>query len=517
MPPDQGAVVTSTVAPALRELIEKLPPKAARTLLGEIDGRGGRGPLAAARASLIRHLNGTRRQHARRLFTSLVEPFLVAEDALLALDAPGFLHRADLGALWTVLAEIPAICRLGTAIDREVAGLAADRLVDDVLESGVGRRLRDRLREAALAELDALRAGRAATEALLERVNAARAALLRQMRVDTMPRRIGTADLDGWIDALRHAPTLLDLAGTPIPCTRLADRVRACVAAVPAQDGRWSAGWLPLLAEIHRGRALDAAAAILATLGAGESARLPLHAALAARLGASCRRFAARLRAGDAGSAERELPLLTELLRLHESLDLFSVRETGRMAALHVEEMIASVETDVLPPLAARASAAAEACGPVPDLDATLARLACVTAWAGALESRHLVWPGDRNRWRRRLSERIAAVLKDALLRPGEECGRMAQVLRLARLADALGDPIEERMRPVDRSYVRLLAGRLGDPAPLDPVERRLIGRMTAKAETELSLIRHWKDPDLVRLVELARPRLAAGDVPGSD
>lgn len=502
--------MTSTAAPALRELIEKLPPKAARTLLGEIDGGGGRGPLAAARSSLIRHLNGTRRQHARRLFTSLVEPFLVAEDALLALDAPGFLHRADLGALWTALTEIPAIGRLGAAVDREVAGLAADRLVDDVLDSGVGCRLRDRLRETALAELDARRAGRAATEALLERVNAARVALLRQMRVDTAPRRVGTADLDGWTDALRHAPTLLALAGAPIPSARLADRVRACVAAIPARDGRWSAGWLPLLAEIHRGRALGTAAAILATLGAEEAARLPLHAALAARLGASCRRFAARLRAGDAGSAERELPLLTELLRLHEALDLFSARETGRTAAFHVEEMIASVETGALPPLAARASAAAEADEPVPDLDATLARIACVARWADGLESRHLVWPGNRGHWRRQLSERITTVLKDVLLSPGEDRGRMAQVLRLARLADALGDPIEERMRPVDRSYVFLLTSRLADPAPLDPVERRLIGRMTAKAEAELSLIRHWKDPDLVRLVELAWPRLAA-------
>ncbi|HEV7371300.1 hypothetical protein [Arenibaculum sp.] len=504
--------MTSTAAvPALRQLIEKLPPRAARALLGEIDGgRNARGPLAAARSSLIRHLNGTRRQHARRLFTGLVEPFLVAEDALLDLHAPGFLHRADLGALWTALAEIPAVGRLGAAVDQEVAALAADRLVDEVLRSDVGRRLQAHLRETALRELDARRGDRAATGALLERVNAARAALLRQMRVETAPRRVGTADLDGWIDALRHAPALLDVAGAPVRPALLAERTRSCLAAIPAPEGRWSPGWLPLLAEIYRGRALDAAASALAALGPGEAARLPLHAALAVRLGASCRRFAACLRTGDAAAASRELPLLGGLMRLHETLDLFSARETGRTAALHVEEMIAGVEAAVLPQLAARAAAAAEAHDQVPDLDATLARLDCVGRWAEALRSRQLVWPGDREGWRRRLTERIAGVLKEVLLRRGADGERMAQLRRLARLADALGDPICERMRPVDRSYVGLLTSRLAEPEPLDEVERGLVERMAAKAEAELSLIRHWKDPDLVRFVELARPRLAA-------
>jgi hypothetical protein len=494
--------------PALRKLIEKLPPQAARALLGEL-GAGGLADhrLSELRTSLIRHLNGSRTQHARRLFTALYEPFLLSEDGLLEMHAPGALHRADIGALWTTLAAQRPLAALAAEVDRRMAALAEGKLIDDICRDGEGRGFQERLRRQALDILDGC-ARRGGADAFLQRVEAARGQLLRPVRTEVTPRRLTRDDLGCWRDALEHAPALLAHAAPEFRPQGLGERFRRCHAAVPASEGRWSAAWLLPLAEAYRARSFQELGRLFAALPPEAAARSPLPQALAARLGATCRATARALLAGDALAAEEQVDRLAGILRLHGELDLFLLRETGRVASAHVEEMVAAVKAKVLPGLAERVRTLAEARTPLADFDMVEARLACVTRWADALASDRMVWGRDHARWRRDLLDRLARTLKDTLKRGDDDGLRHAHVLRIAGLTSALGASLGDWMGPVDKTYIGLLTRRLSRSEPLSELEVHLTGHMAEKARAELARIRYWKDPDLAALVALAEARL---------
>lgn len=504
--------------PALRKLIEKLPPQAARALLGEL-GTGGLADhrLSDLRATLIRHLNGSRTQHARRLFTALYEPFLLSEDGLLEMDAPGALHRADIGALWTALAAQRPLAALAAEVDRRMAALAEGKLIDDICRSGEGQGFQERLRRQALDILDGCaRRGGTDADAFLRRVEAARRQLLRPARTEVVPRRLTRDDLGCWRDALEHAPALLAHAAPGARPLGLDERFRRCHAAVPASEGRWSAAWLLPLAEAYRARFFhepgqelgQELGRLFAALPPEAAARSPLPQALAARLGATCRATVRALLAGDAPAAAEQVDRLAGILRLHGELDLFLLRETGRVASAHVEEMVAAVKAKVLPGLAERVRTLAEARTPLADFDMVAARLACVTRWADALASDRMAWGRDHARWRRDLLDRLARTLKDTLKRDDDDALRHAHVLRIAELTSALGASLGDWMGPVDKTYIGLLTQRLSRSEPLTEMEVHLADHMAAKARAELARIRYWKDPDLAALVALAEARL---------
>lgn len=502
----------SASIPALRRLIQRLPPKAARTLLGEL-GAGGLADsrLSDLRASLIRHLNGSRTQHARRLFTALFEPFLLSDDDLLELHAPGALHRGDIGALWVALAAQRTFGALVAEVDRRTAVLAEGKLIDDICRGAEGQAFQERLRCRALDLLDdGIRRG----GTFLQRVEAARRQSLRPARAGIVPRRLTRDDLACWRDALDHAPALLAHAAPGFRPSGLGERFRRCRAAVPASEGRWSAAWFLPLAEAYHARSLGELGRLFATLPPDVAARSPLPQALAARLGATCRATARTLRAGDAAAAGEQVERLGGLLRLHDELDLFLLHGTGRAASAHVEEMVAAVKAEVLPVLAERVLTLAEARTPLADFDMAVARLSCITRWAEALASNRLVWDRDHVLWRRGLLDQLARCLKETLKRDGCDGARLAQVLRIAELTAALDASLGDWMGPVDKSYIDLLARRLARPEPLSELEVRLVDHMAAKARAELARIRYWKDPDLAALVALAEARLPAGTAP---
>lgn len=493
--------------PALRRLIERLPPKAARALLGELDAVRSDRRLSGLRTSLIRQLNGNRTQHARRLFTALYEPFLISEDGLLETRGPGIIHRADIGAFWHALLAHRAFAALAAEVDRRMGLLAEDRLIDDLCQDEEGLAFQEWLRRQAL-DILADGSGRTARDALLARAEAARRQWLRQMRVDVSPPRLDRDDLGCWIDVLEHAPALLAHADPGFRPSGLCDRFRRCRDAVPAAEGRWSAAWLLPLAELYRERSFDELAHLFATLPPDAAARSPLPAALAARLGATCKATARALLAGDAASAERRLDGLAGLVRLHGELGLFLRQGTGRAASAHVEEMIAAVKAGLLPGLAERTRTLAAARTPLADFDVVAARLRCVTRWMEAVSPDRMVWGRDLARWRGALLDQLALSLKEALKAIDDEDSRHARVLRIAELTAALGASLGDWMGPVDKTYIGLLTRRLSLSEPLSELEARLADHMAAKARAELARIRYWKDPDLCDLVALADARL---------
>lgn len=165
----------------LGELISRLEPNAARRLLDEIaqglqDGNKAR----VAQRALIDRLNQRRPHRAQRLFTTLFEPFLSDDLALLSapVAVPGLITRPDVAALWFILSRT-ALTRLVPAVSAELDEAAREQLIDDVIASRLGQARRGEMQRLAQMFLgNALARGDSARD-LLQQLNQSRQALFR--------------------------------------------------------------------------------------------------------------------------------------------------------------------------------------------------------------------------------------------------------------------------------------------------------------------------------------------------
>ncbi len=143
------------LADEIHRLIDGLPAAAVRRLYDDLAAATGVDPDTDRgqflRAFLIRHLNQRRPHRTRRLFTRLVEPFLISDPVLAHADraVPGAIQRIDAGGLWHALADqvFPTAQReVQATLDR----LAADRLLDEILDSPEVVGLQTALRDTAI-------------------------------------------------------------------------------------------------------------------------------------------------------------------------------------------------------------------------------------------------------------------------------------------------------------------------------------------------------------------------------
>lgn len=178
--------------------------------LGERPPRDG-GLADQVTAVILELLKGDRRQYARRLWTSWLEPVLVRDRLVPASGRPlpGTVHAVDAGAWWAVLA--PRMGGLATDIQERIEDLVRRMPLDRVLESEQARRWAELLRHRSVAELRAVRSDPAALAELLAAANAERA------RVANAVRRLDRQDLDTLLNVLEAMSAWADSRRRPRP------------------------------------------------------------------------------------------------------------------------------------------------------------------------------------------------------------------------------------------------------------------------------------------------------------
>jgi len=137
------------------------------------------------RRSLVEHLNALRPAKARRLFTMLLEPFLVGDRVLMYADAPVpfVVQRIDAGVVWSHF-RAHAFPRYADTVQQSLEDLAKTALIDEVLRCEQAMEMLGRLCEHAVDYLDD-RLGRRATGSVLADLNELRASELRRLAIPT--------------------------------------------------------------------------------------------------------------------------------------------------------------------------------------------------------------------------------------------------------------------------------------------------------------------------------------------
>jgi hypothetical protein len=511
----------------IEKLIDGLEPERARDVLKRLEDITVTRPdrEAAIREALSRAANRRRAQHARRLFTEVLHPVLVADARAEALgwDAPGLLHRIDAAALWALLATgAPAVV---ARVQSELARRARAAPLDEVMALPESVAMADELCSAGVAALDALLADRR-SEAALERLNALRADEARRRRVAGRLRPWAARDAafmrdllvmrDMAMPLLAPEATAMGARGWPG-----GDAAVASFAGVVAGTGRSPvlAALAPLTA-LNRSGDFGPAVRFLSTV-TEERACAVLLDGIARHVEVVSAAFADRLSAltGVAGAGPLVLPA-DRVAGIAAALDAFE-RAMGACAGL---DLLASPRVgarcrDALAALLSRVEkgpykvllARVEACSrllPAPDHEAVAAMLGVVQRWRAGL-SDQVFWGSGHTEFKDDAQATLRAAFKRALApetHPGP-IPRFGHLRRIEELARGVGVSVARWLDPPNPGFVRAATERLAAPEPLHPVEADLVRAAVASAQAELAKIRHWKDAALVALVEAAGRR----------
>ncbi|HYG88616.1 MAG TPA: hypothetical protein VD978_20415 [Azospirillum sp.] len=136
------------------------------------------GQLASRLMSVVLELlNGGRREHARRLWTSWLEPVLVRDHLGPASGRPlpGTVNATDAAAWWSVLA--PHMAELVADVQERVAERARRAPLDRILESEEAERWAETLRRRSVITLRTARSNPQVLDAMLHAANAERSRL----------------------------------------------------------------------------------------------------------------------------------------------------------------------------------------------------------------------------------------------------------------------------------------------------------------------------------------------------
>jgi len=513
-------------------LIEQLPVDAAKRLYSELDETGqDAAAQKALRRALVAKLNAARADHARRLFTQLFEPFLLAEPAWVGEEwgAPGVIHVLDVGGVWAALAAKPLGALPAMAATR-LAELAQDTPIYLVLRTPEVVALREEVRRTAADRISAAMADPQKAKSFLEAVNRWRRREAEAKQLPDVPRPLKAEDVAAIQAVLAHGPAYAPLlerclaaegdaeamAGVAADLARLAPRgvtpvlAAICGPMVPLTLLRRRRAyrdmapflvevppaWQPtLLAELDRHlrrccKALAEEAAAMA--GAGELARRPLVVPSARR-----------------ELLERELLCMDEMLDLFDAFDLMRDARYGARAREHLDGMIKRVETTLYPYLEGRVVLAAQAEGRGAVDHAALAwALGFCTRWRNAL-TRRLHWGTRFSEFRDALVAEIQAAFRGAFAKGAEVPARerMAHAVRGQELAQALGVDASDWLTLLDPGLVRTAAERLDDPVPLTGAELAILGTVVGLVREEIRRTKHWKDAGLVVLLNAADRR----------
>lgn len=212
------------------EVASRIPPHAIRSVLEAVeDGASPVGKRARhLRDALVHHYNRLRPMKARRLFTSLFEPFLVDDHILYRAPdtVPALIQRADMGGIWAALTHY-AFPALAVEVQGKLDAMARETMLDAVLASPQAVSLREAMRREALTFLIGLATDHAAAERFLALAND-EALQDAQLRTQYLGRK---APIDG--DLLGFVRALLEHHAALAPLT---ERMRRDFEAMP-KDG----------------------------------------------------------------------------------------------------------------------------------------------------------------------------------------------------------------------------------------------------------------------------------------
>ncbi|MFA5122124.1 hypothetical protein [Zavarzinia sp.] len=517
-------------------IVHSLPPEKAAKLLSELP-TGGRQEEAVApiRSALVERLNQLRPQRARRLFTSLLQPFLIDD---MADDDPPFripfaFHRTDIGAIWAAMARsvFPDKAAEATQLMDE---LCRDQLVDDALTLPEARAMREKLRQAAHARLSTFLTDRSANDAFVTLANALRDRLSPQDRHGAVP--IGWPLIQELVEVLGAYPLVTPvvsdfLAQTP-PHADSEATARSLIDATIALGRQLGAAGLqartaeilPAALLIGRG-AYGAVARYLSERGFASAPRVAqgLAAEMADRLSALARDFQTLLPetrrddgplAVDPDAVDRlqsRMHRLEEIILAVRHSGLLDSRELQPVLRDVVNDAVARLEHGPLGRLTRRFAAALASRGHAVGDSADIRRLTTLL-----VRLRAALRPTDLpifalNRWRDQLLAEVEGATQRAARIEAEEDAalseRFAHLERIETLAEVAGATIVPMLQPSSRHTQLVVAARLSDPRPFSPVAQRLCAGFAATVRGEIAKVRYWRNPDMLSIDALAAAR----------
>lgn len=522
----------------IQRLLTGLSPEKARTILENLDGLVVSRPerVSAIRDSLVRITNRSRVQHARRLFTGSLEPLLVADKRAAALgwSAPGLVHRLDIGALWSVLAQDQPAAVLEA--QRRLEQMAANAPLDEALASTEAVRLRDALCDLLITALDRALASRKDLSKMLDRIDAFRQKEARSRKLTPPPPKLDEQRLV----FLRDVFGLRDLAAPLVEKALLAqargrklesmeEALRAFASFVAATGRAPALAALVPLTLLHARRDYGAVASF-ATLGLGTEATEATLGALELHLRVICAEMADELTglSGNPGAgplvftqeqaekAEATLGSFGKAMEAAEQLDILSHARLGAACRSHVSAMLKQVERICYQVLQDRIGV--NVLGPrgAGDAERCVRLTETIRAWHSTLGDQ-VYWGSGYGRFKSDLGDLLKTAFRKALENNAHASAAdsFARLGLVARLMGAVGESVSPWLDPPPPSFLRVARERLADPASLGMMEVQLLEPAVDAARRELARVRYWKDAVLLDFVEAASARLKGLPITG--
>lgn len=508
----------------LNEIVSSLSAEAAHRVIAGLTAmpEEKRQAFAAVADSLRGVAMRRRGQHARRIFTRILEPVLSPRERQLTRDGiVGVFHRVDVAGIWGWLAGrigAETIERLQAAFQPLVTETGAA-----AFQSDMAREMRAFLRTQAIQALEAALRGPDTPKVLAE-INERRA---RDRRGRDELRSLGRADLQLVRDILVHEDLVLPFV--PLIRASLAE------GRLPKQFA--TASLKLFLGHAEKGTTGDILPVLLplVALGIEDDPRLAcsvlgdpklpanqrshLMTGLARHLAGRCETTAAtilrRATHGDEGHMGEAMRRFATTLEACTTAGLFRDTVQATAARATVNHHVLDVRERVEPILLRIMIEALRR--PLGDSDpfGTYRRtLADLDAWRTILATLPFavpeVEPSD---------QALLAQMKNGLVAviSGEGAGdglRYRRLLDIDACARRIGGSAAAWIGPLDRWAFVITLERLEQDAPLAPEERLLARDIAEIARLELNRSRRWKDQLLVDYVALADRRLNSPDRP---
>ncbi|HYF86022.1 hypothetical protein [Azospirillum sp.] len=545
------AIDSSAFRRQMDEVVSRIPMHAIRSVLDAVEGAPSPNGERARhlRDALVEHFNRLRPMKARRLFTSLFEPFLVDDPILYRApeSVPALIQRVDMGGIWAALARY-AFPGLAAEVQSRLDAMAREAMLDAVLSSPDAMVMRELMRREALDFLYAMAGDRKLTDRFLALANdeARHDAGLRTQYLGRKAPIDG--DLLGFVRALlEHNEVLVPLtermrrdieemqgAGDPrsaeVDCQSalmvgFVRRVRDL--GLPFRDQSQVLAWFAPLYGLNVKRRYDVFLRHVREHG-GPAVREshPLLRALLCHFQAACTTIRevvdgmfGDMEIQDGGVLSAPAPTRTLLGEAVERFDraLTALSGTGFLAsrstgpALRAE--LAAVSRDltgtVMPALAARLQAAMNARhAPVPDHEDIVWLLELVWRWGRTLGNAGYANPELKSLRLYAVETGRLAFLQAMKAEPHEKpAHRMAHMLRIRRLMAAMGETVDGWISPVSQGLHRVVHSYLEAAGEITDDEWSVIDAFVGSVRSELSRSRNWQSADFVDILRLHEGR----------
>ncbi len=533
------------------EVVARIPMHAIRSVLDAVEGAPSPNGERARhlRDALVDHFNRLRPMKARRLFTSLFEPFLVDDPILYRSpeSVPALIQRVDMGGIWTALTRY-AFPGLAAEVQSRLDAMAREAMLDAVLASPDAMVMRELMRKEALDFLYTMVGDRKLTDRFLALANE-EAHHDARLRTQYLGRKAPIdSDLLGFVRALlEHNEVLVpltermrrdieDMQGAGDPRSAEVDCQSALMVGfvrrvrdlgLPFRDQSQVLAWFAPLYGLNVKRRYDVFLRHVREHG-GPAVREshPLLRTLLCHFNAACTTIRevvdgmfGDMDIQDGGVLSAPAP--TRAL-LHEAVERFdraltALSGTGFLAsrstgpALRAELAAVSRELTgtVMPALAARLQAAMNARhAPVPDHEDIVWLLELVWRWGRYLGNAGYANPELKSLRLYAVETGRLAFIQAMKAEPQEKpAHRMAHMLRIRRLMAAMGETVDGWISPVSQGLHRVVFRYLEDVEEIADDEWAVIDAFVTSVRRELSRSRNWQSADFVDILRLHEGR----------